>query len=76
MYHHITQDTRTALAALLRAGLSQRDAAKELGINQSSISRELDRNTDEEKEYHAMTATVIARERRRESKMAFRKIRA
>jgi IS30 family transposase len=74
MYHHITQDKRTALAALLRAGLSQRDAAKELGINQSSISRELDRNTKKESEYHSMTATVIARERRRKSKEAFRKI--
>lgn len=74
MYHHITKDTRTALAALLRAGLSQRDAARELGINQSSISRELDRNTEKEKDYHATTATVMARERRMESKTAFRKI--
>jgi transposase, IS30 family len=74
MYHHITQDTRTALAALLRAGLSQRDAATELGINQSSISRELDRNTEEKSEYHARTATVIACVRRRKSKESFRKI--
>lgn len=74
MYHHITQETRTALAALLRAGFSQRDAAKELGINQSSISRELGRNTQKEKEYHATIATMMARERRMESKAMSRKI--
>ena len=74
MYHHITKDMRTALAALLRAGLSQRDAARELGINQSSISRELDRNTEEGGGYHATTATVRARERRMQSKEASRKI--
>lgn len=74
MYHHITQDERVALATLLRAGLSQRDAAKELGINQSSISRELGRNIKENDPYHAGTARVLARERRAMSKTAYQKI--
>jgi len=74
MYHHITQDKRTALAALLRAGYSQRGAAKELGINQSSISRELDCNTEGGDSYHAAHADILARKRRAESKKAYRKI--
>jgi len=74
MYHHSTQDKRTALAALLRAGYSQRNAAKELGINQSSISRELDRNTEEGASYHATHADTLATQRRAESKEAYRKI--
>lgn len=74
MYHHSTQDTRTALAALLRAGYSQRGAAKELGINQSSVSRELARNTEKGEVYHAGLADTRARKRRRESKTRYRKI--
>ena len=74
MYTHITQDKRTALAALLRAGYSQRSTAKELGINQSSISRELARNTEKEVAYHAAHAEKLARERRKTAKVAARKI--
>ncbi len=74
MYHHITQDERVALATLLRAGYSQRKAAEELGINQSSISRELDRNTRDGNPYHASSARVLARERRAESKTKYQKI--
>lgn len=74
MYHHTTQDTRTALAALLRAGYSQRRAAKELGISQPSISRELGRNTEQGAVYHATHADRLARDRRAHSKVATRKI--
>ncbi len=74
MYHHITQDGRTSLAALLRAGFSQHDAARELGIAQSSISRELRRNREEGYPYHARHADIMAGARRAESKIAFRRI--
>lgn len=74
MYHHITQDERVALATLLRAGYSQRRVAEELGINQSSISRELDRNTRQGDPYHASSARVLAHERRAGSKAKYRKI--
>lgn len=74
MYQHITQDKRTALSVLLRAGYSQRNAAKELCIHQSSISRELERNTEKGNVYHPVHATILARERRRTSKTAYRKI--
>lgn len=74
MYHHITRDQRIALSALLRAGYSQQNAAKELGINQSSISRELARNRNTAGGYHAAQAALLARARRKESKRAYRKI--
>lgn len=74
MYHHITNDQCVALAALLRAGYSQRNAAKELGINQSSVSRELKRNRTIGGSYHAAHAALLARARRKESKCAYRKI--
>ena len=74
MYHHTTQEEKTALAALLRAGYSQRSAAKELGINQSSVSRELARNTKTGTSYHAGRAQQMADDRRVMSKTAARSI--
>lgn len=74
MYTHSTRDRRVALGALLRAGCSQRKAARELGINQSSVSRELGRNGCENGSYHAVRADLLARKRRRASKVAERKI--
>jgi IS30 family transposase len=74
MHHHVAQDERTALAALLHAGYSQRSAAQELGINQSSVSRELDRNAEAGTAYHAAHARMLARGRRIQSKAALRKI--
>lgn len=41
---HLTHDDRIRLASLKRAGLNQKDIAKELGKNPSTISRELGRN--------------------------------
>lgn len=74
MYHHITQDERTALAALLRAGYTQGSAARELGLDPSSISRELSRNAQSDGTYHATHATILANERRAKSKLGYRKI--
>lgn len=74
MYHHLTQDQRVALAALLRAGYSQRKVAQELGVSQSSVSRELIRNPRNDGSYHASHAAFLARERRETSKILYRKI--
>lgn len=74
MYRHLTRDQRVTLASLLRAGYSQRGAAHELGISQSSVSRELLRNVQQGGSYHATHADVCARERRKYSKRAYRKI--
>ncbi len=69
MYRHCTRAGRVALAALLRAGHSQRSVALELGVNQSSLSSALRRNVEEGKGYHAPHAASVARARRRKSKV-------
>lgn len=74
MYHHLTRDERVALTALLRAGYSQRGAAKELGVHQSSVSRELGRNAKAGATYHAAHAILLARDRRTRAKAVLRKI--
>jgi len=74
MYTHLKRDQRVVLAALMRTGYSQRTAAREVGINQSSASRELSRNAREEDMYHAAYADGLARKRRKYSKLAYRKI--
>ncbi len=43
-YHHLTQEQRCHIYALKQSGLTQSAIALDLGINQSTISRELSRN--------------------------------
>lgn len=43
-YTHITLSQRYQIQALLQAGVSQTDIAKQLGFHRSSISRELNRS--------------------------------
>jgi len=74
MYIHIRRDQRVALAALLRAGYSHRAVGRELGISQSTVSRELARNANDDGSYHAAHADVLARERRKNSKLEYRTI--
>jgi IS30 family transposase len=74
MYKHITGDDRSGLAALLRSGVSQASAAREFGINSSTVSRELKRNANEFGSYHAAHARVLARNRRKNAKQKYRKI--
>lgn len=68
MHTHRTRDERVALGALLREGLSQSDIAKHLGVNRSTICRELGRNSRKDGSYHATHADYLARDRRRASK--------
>jgi IS30 family transposase len=44
-YHHVTRDQRSQIQVLKSTGESQQQIANHLGINQSSISRELSRNS-------------------------------
>jgi len=74
MYTHITGDDRTGLGALLHSGLSQASVARELGVNPSTVSRELKRNSNEFGSYHAAQARVLARNRRKNAKQKYRKI--
>jgi IS30 family transposase len=74
MYAHITGEQRTGLGVLLRSGVSQAEVARQIGVHPSTVSRELRRNSNEFGSYHAAHARVLAREKRRRSKQAARKI--
>jgi IS30 family transposase len=70
-HHHLSRDERVALAALLRAGHTQAECARTLGVHRSTVSRELGRSSEE---YRAVRAHKHARKLRGESKQARRKI--
>jgi len=44
LYRHLPQDQRCQIYALRKRGIAQAGIASNLGINQSTISRELSRN--------------------------------
>lgn len=62
------------LSALNRKGFTQKDIARELNKNQSSISRELTRNKKESGGYHAGEAKERTRERRRQANAQLKRI--
>lgn len=68
MPHHITTHQRAALAALLRAGLSQKEAAEVLEKGASAISKELKRNARDDGVYDVRSAGKKARDRRKDAK--------
>lgn len=70
-HHHLTRDERAALAALLRAGHSQAECARQLGVHRSTVTRELKRGKAECK---AVAADKHAKKLREESKLEERKI--
>lgn len=64
-YAHLTRDQRVELAALLKAGLSQAKAARQLRKDPGTVSRELVRNKHTNKAgYHAAVAHRLAGKRR------------
>ena len=67
-YSHLTQEDRTMLSALIRAGHTQKECAKQLGKNPSTISRELRRNPHPKTgTYHAGEAQRMTTHRRKEA---------
>jgi len=75
MSHHtqITDIERNEISALVRAGVEQKEIAKIIGKDPSSISRELKRNKSSEK-YQAGKAKRKLKERRKKAKYQSRKI--
>jgi len=61
----LTHNDRIMLSAMKRKGFTQKEIARELGKNQSSISRELHRNTRSNISYHAVFATIKYHERKK-----------
>lgn len=75
MYKQFSKETRTELAALLRAGLSYRECAAELGMLKSSVTREVARNADRDGRYAGAAAHRRHCERRTHAKRSSLKIR-
>jgi IS30 family transposase len=63
-YHHLTYFERSFVQSGLRVGLSQRKIAKMLGVNVSSVSREIKRNKKDSGAYDALHAQYQSRARR------------
>lgn len=72
-YTHFTSRERVELAAFLRAGHSQKEIARLLGKDSSSISRELFRNSEGGR-YDSRLARRKTKERRIQANQRFRKI--
>jgi IS30 family transposase len=63
---HLTRSQRDQLMVLHRAGHKQREIADLIGVDQSSVSRELIRNSSLTGRYTANTAQKRAEKRRKE----------
>ncbi len=74
-YIHLTQEDRVVLGALLRAGHTQAEIARQLNKHRSTIGRELTRNRSPNKSgYHTAQARLLATERRRVVNQRCRKL--
>lgn len=74
-YQHFKPFERNELSALLRAGLTQKEAAKLLGKTASAVCQELKRNpADNTTGYDARLAKVRTKQNRIEANQRFRKI--
>ena len=73
-YAHFTQEERIILSALKRKGLTQEEIAIEIEKSQPSISRELKRNCQPSKKYHAGDAKRITQERREKANQQLKRI--
>ena len=63
-YNHLTAEQRYAIDALLQQGISRKMIAKTINISQSTLCRELKRNSGQ-RGYHWQQAQVKATDRQR-----------
>lgn len=61
---HLTKEQRYVIQSLSRRDISQTEIAIELGVNKSTISRELKRNSSKRGRYQAEKANIYANERK------------
>ena len=57
-YKQLTLEKRYQISALIKAGLNQKNIALEVGVDPSTISRELRRNRDSVRGYHPELAQI------------------
>lgn len=76
MTHHtqITDKERTEISVLIRGGLIQKEIAKILGKDPSTISKEIKRNKEKDGKYHAGKAKIKLSQRREIANKRFKKI--
>lgn len=74
MTKYFTKETRIELAALKRAKHTPRECALELGMNKSSVTRELARNSDDDGIYSGAAAHKRYLFKRKSAKQRFKKI--
>ncbi len=67
MHYHLTQHQRIELSLLLRLGHSQRQAARQLCVSPSTVSRELRRNLSQSGRYNPAYIRKQVRDRRAEA---------
>jgi IS30 family transposase len=73
-HKHITPIQRNELSVLIQAQVKQKDIAKILSKDRSTIFRERKRNSKEDGKYHARIAKRQTKERRIRANQRFRKI--
>lgn len=74
MHKHINTNDRSVIAKMLNHGYKQIDIADTLGFTKGAISKEIERNKDEDGIYRFHSAVKKAKERRKQSKVKYRKI--
>lgn len=74
MYYHLTQNQRIELSLMLRLGHSKRAIAAVLGVSPSTVCREVRRNTEPTRRYHARIARLRTYDRRVQVNQAKRKL--
>mgnify|MGYP001125478793 CR=1 FL=1 len=70
-YNQLTYEQRCQIYALKKTGMSQNKIAKQLNVSQSTISRELSRNT-EQRGYRIKQAQQLAEKRKLEASKAIK----
>ena len=71
-YTHLTRDDRIRLGALLRAGLSLRACAKQLGVSPPTVLTEVNQNGGRNR-YNPIFATKVAKVKRRKANQCHRR---
>lgn len=69
MYEHIKQDDRVCIALMLKQNYTHTEISKELDFHRTTISREIERNSDENGIYRVYLANKKVKCRRKESKI-------
>jgi IS30 family transposase len=64
VYHHLTQEQRYKLEALVKAGLKKPQVATQLGVDRSTVYRELKRNKSKRGGYNGAFAQELSEERK------------